>query len=86
MAMSEGLAIALCGPLVGGRAEPTNSGICALSGYRGVLQASDAASGLNARRRGLRCVVGAARRHQAKPVGCIRRMHEGKERQSRVLY
>lgn len=38
----------------------------ALNGYRVVLQASDVASGLNARRRGLRCVVEAARRHDAR--------------------
>jgi len=36
----------------------------AVNGYRVVLQASDVASGLNARRRGLRGVVEAARRHE----------------------
>ena len=35
----------------------------AVNGYRVVLQAGDVASGLNARRRGLRRVVEAARRH-----------------------
>ena len=36
----------------------------AVNGYRVVLQASDVASGRNARRRGLRRVVQAARRHE----------------------
>ena len=40
----------------------------AVNGYRVVLQASDVASGLNARRRGLRGVVEAARRHEMRFV------------------
>ena len=35
-----------------------------MNGYRVVLQSSDVASGLNTRRRGLRGVVEAARRHE----------------------
>ena len=38
----------------------------AVNGYRVVLQAGDVASGLNARRRGLRRVVEAARRHEVR--------------------
>ena len=38
-------------------------GYAAVSGYRVVLRVSDVASGLNARRRGLRGVVEAAWRH-----------------------
>jgi len=39
-------------------------GYAAVNGYRVVLQASDVASGLNARRRGWMRVVEAARRHE----------------------